>query len=459
MEKILNNGLKNNFFYTIFFSLIIFSWLNSFYQYKNFDKFSTSYNGTTSHQLIKGDINNFWREGNDIAQDLLDGKNYFETGEEYRRPYLPSRLFALYSFLASERLIDDKDQIIIGGKKIIFLFFQSVLFYFLLFILYKTLINRFSKITSQICILFLGIEPTLFMYHSSFWSESIFFSLLLCFIILILRNNYSTKNLFFLGLILGVLYLQRSVAIFFIFPLFVYFYFNNKKFFLKSFSLVSLGYILIHLFVGYHNYIRTNIFYSTSTQAKDGFYIYLAQIIESKNTKITEAHAFKKLHKKKYDWVNDNNINLNLESDRLLFYDYQKKEAINIMLKNPINTLLAITEKSVHFYVIDPLTHVFYFHRWNYDDGYFYKSEAHQKWIIPRILYSIFIYFFCILGFVIMLREKRNKDFLLFLILSIIYFSLVQSWYGGTRYFAPILIFLSFLFAHGFSYSIKKLKK
>ena len=457
MNNEINYAIKNKFFNFIFFLFIFLSISNSLFQYINFDKYSTPLNKEPRHQLINGDIEYFWREANDISQDLLSGKNYFQTGEEYIRPYLPSRFFALYSFLASEKLIDENDKVTVGGKKIFFLIFQSIFYYSLLFFLYKVLLNYFPKFTSQICVIFLSIEPTIFMYHSSFWSESIFFSLLLVFIILILKNDYSYKILFLLGIFLGIMYLQRSVAIFYIFPLFIYFFFNNKKFFLKSIFFVSLGYMLIHLFVGYHNYTRIGIFYSTSNQAKDGFYIYLAPLILSKNSKITHKEAFKKLDQKKYDWANEKKINLNLEQDRLLFYDYQKKEAIKIFTQNPVNSLLVVAKKSLHFIIIDPLTHVYFFHKWNYKNGYFYKSKEHNKWIIPRIFYSIFIYFFCFLGFVLLYKNKDRKHFLLFLSLSILYFTAVQSWYGGTRYFSPILIFLSFLFANGFSYLFKKM--
>ena len=457
MNNNINYAIKNKFFTFIFFLFLFLSIINTFFQYKNFDKYSTPKNKEPRHQLINGDIGYFWREGNDLTQDLLNGENYFQIGEEYRRPYLPSKLFAIYSFLASEKLIDENDKVIIGGKKIFFLIFQSVIFYSLLLFLYKELLNFFPKFTSQICILFLAIEPTIFMYHSSFWSESIFFSLLLVFIILILRNDYSYKKLFLLGIVLGILYLQRSVAIFYIFSLLIYLFFNNKKLFLKSFCFVTIGYFLVHLLVGYHNYTRTGIFYSTSTQAKDGFYIYLAPLILSKNLKISENEAFKKLNQKKYDWANENKINLNLEQERLLFYNYQQKEALKILIKNPVNSLFIIAEKSLHFFVIDPLTHVYYFHRWNYENGYFYESKEHNKWIIPRIFYSIFIYFFCFLGFVFLYKKKDSKHFLLFLSLSIVYFTVVQSWYGGTRYFSPILIFLSFLFANGISYFVKKI--
>ena len=444
-------------FYIIFLLIFFLSIINSFYQIKNFDKFSISTFSTPRHQLIDGDIDFFWREGNDLTQDLLNGQNYFQIGEEYRRPYLPSRLFSLYSFLSSEKLIDENDKVVIGGKKIFFLLTQSIIFYSLLLFLYKELLNFFSKLNSQLCIIFLAIEPTIFMYHSSFWSESIFFSLLLVIIILILKNDYSYKILFLLGLSLGILYLQRSVAIFYIFPIFIYFFFNNKNFFLRSVFFVSLGYLLVHFFIGYHNYTRIGVFYTTSTQAKDGFYMYLAPYILSKNLEISKDEASKTLVQKKINWANENKINLNLEKDRLIYYDYQKNEAIKILIKNPVNTFLVIAKKTLHFFVIDPLTHVYYFHRWNFDDGFFYKSEEHKKWIIPRIFYSIFIYFFCFLGFVLLYKNKECKHFHLFLSLSILYFTAVQSWYGGTRYFTPILIFLSFLFANGFSYLLKKM--
>ena len=112
---------------------------------------------------------------------------------------------------------------------------------------------------------------------------------------------------------------------------------------------------MIHLFVGYHNYKRVGIFYSTSTQAKDGFYIYLSPPIVSKNLKINNNEAMNLLNQKKQDWVADNKIDLNLESDRLKYYDFQKNEAFKIFLQNPINSLSVIGKNSLHFLVIDPL--------------------------------------------------------------------------------------------------------
>ena len=192
-------------------------------------------------------------------------------------------------------------------------------------------------------------------------------------------------------------------------------------------------------------------FYSTSTQAKDGFYIYLAPNILANKLSINSDEALNILNEKKNNWVLKNNLNLEKETDRLKFYSYQKDEALKIILQNPIQSMRVILEKTIHFVIIDPLTHVYYFHIWNSDEELFYKSNDHKKWIriIPRIIYSIIIYFVCFYGVISLFNKKSNRIFFSFLILSIFYFNLVQSWYGGTRYFAPILIYLSFFFSSG----------
>ncbi len=438
-----------NIFYLLLFFSFSFSVLNSIYQINNFDNYKKTKILPEYHSMINGDIEYFFKEGNEIANKIRDGENYFETGGEYRRPYLPSRLFAFFSLIINKELYDENNQINKDVNKIYFLIFQSIIYYLLLYFLYKKILIYLPKLNSQIAILFLALEPTLFMYHSSFWSESIFFSMQIFFIIFFLKEKFNTKDLLIVGLLLGILYLQRSVAIFYIIPILILLYFKNKKKIIKSIILVSLGYVLIHLIVGFHNYKRSGIFYSTSTQANDGFYIYLAPNILANKLKISSSDAFKILHEKKHDWAIKNNINLEKEKDRLKFYNYQKKEARKIILRNPLASTEVILKKTTHFLIIDPLTHVYYFHRWNSDEQLFYKSNEHKKWIIPRIIYSIIIYFVCFYGAISLFNNKSNRIFFSFLILSIFYFSLVQSWYGGTRYFAPLLIYLSFFFSSG----------
>ena len=440
---------KINIFYLLLFFSFIFSILNSIYQINNFDNYKKTKILPEYHSMINGDIEYFYKEGNEIAKKIRDGENYFDTGGEYRRPYLPSRLFAFFSLIINKELYDENYQINKDVNKIYFLIFQSIIYYLLLYFLYKKILIYLPILNSQIAILFLALEPTLFMYHSSFWSESIFFSLQILTVIYFLKEKFNSKDFFLMGLLLGVLYLQRSVAIFYIIPVLVLFYFKDRYNIMRSLLFISLGYFAIHLLVGFHNYKRVGIFYSTSTQAKDGFYIYLAPNILANKLSINSDEALNILNEKKNNWVLKNNLNLEKETDRLKFYSYQKDEALKIILQNPIQSMRVILEKTIHFVIIDPLTHVYYFHRWNSDEELFYKSNDHKKWIIPRIIYSIIIYFVCFYGVISLFNKKSNRIFFSFLILSIFYFSLVQSWYGGTRYFAPILIYLSFFFSSG----------
>ena len=451
--------LKNNWFLISLFTLFLISISNNFYQIKLFDKYEGSKKNPNKHLMINGDIGNFWYEANQIDKEIQQGKNYLETGGEYRRPYLPSRIFYLFSYFFEKNLITDSGKVFIGTKKVLILIFQSLFFYSVLFALYRSILKKIPRLNSQIIILFLACEPTIFQYHSSFWSESIFFSLQLIILIFIFKNYYSISNLLLFGLILGIFYLQRSVSIFYILIVFTYFIIFIREKILRNLFLIFTGFMIVLAFIGFHNYKRVGVFYVTSTQAKDGFYIYLAPEILAKKHNINSKLALKNLQNKKVSWINENKLNIDKEIDRLRVYNYQQKEAFKIILENPLISFKVIANKTLHFFVIDPVTHVYYFHRWNSDNGDFYKSEMQKKWISSRIIYSIFIYLFCFMGVLSIYKKKEYRHILIYIFLSIIYFTAVQSWYGGTRYFAPILIYLSFLFSYGVTFLIKNCKK
>ena len=445
-------NIREIFFLFFVLTGFILSILNNFYQIEYFDYFRASLDGSKLHSMINSDIFLFWKEGALTAEDLINGKNYFLTGEEYRRPYLPSRIYAFFSILMSQDLLTNDGLVSLEFNKILILISQTIIFYFLIIFLYFVLIKHLPKNVSKIIIIFLAFEPTLFMYHSSFLSESIFFSFQILLLIFILFKNHSNFSIFLIGLILGILYLQRSVAIFYIIPILIYFYSLNKKFFIRYALIMLVSLSIVHTFVGYHNLKRIGFFYNVSAQAKDGFYDYLLPIIISEKNKINISDAKIYLEDKKKIWMKKNNLeNKSFEDElnRLKYYDYAKNYSLNIMIKNPLLTSKIILKKTLHFFIIDPLTHVYYFHRWDNLDGSFYGSDTQKKWVVPRIIYSLIIYFFVFLGFYNFFRNEKNNKLFFLIILSILYFTIVQSWYGGTRYFAPILIYLSFPFAFG----------
>ena len=91
-----------------------------------------------------------------------------------------------------------------------------------------------------------------------------------------MKKKFNLFDFFLFGLTLGIFYLQRTVAVFYIIPIFFLLYLKDKDQILKKLACVLIGYVCVHLIVGFHNYERSGKFYTFSTQAKDGFYIYLA---------------------------------------------------------------------------------------------------------------------------------------------------------------------------------------
>ena len=186
---------KENIFLLLFFVGFFLSIVNNFYQINKFDNYVSHTSTVDTHSMITNDVETFWREGDQIAKDIKNGKNYFETGGEYRRPYMPSRIFAFFSLITSENLLDENQKISLENKKIIILIIQSLIYYFVLFLLYKKILFLFPDVVAKCTIFFLAFEPTIFMYHSSFLSESLFFSIQLFLGCPTLMLHYSNVSL------------------------------------------------------------------------------------------------------------------------------------------------------------------------------------------------------------------------------------------------------------------------
>ena len=63
--------LKNNWFLISLFTLFLISISNNFYQIKLFDKYEVSKKSPDKHLMINGDINEFWREADQIDKDRV----------------------------------------------------------------------------------------------------------------------------------------------------------------------------------------------------------------------------------------------------------------------------------------------------------------------------------------------------------------------------------------------------
>ena len=106
----------------------------------------------------------------------------------------------------------------------------------------------------------------------------------------------------------------------------------------------------------------------------------------------------------------------------------------------------------------------FYFDRTN-PEAKNNPKKYYNKNLLKNIPYSIFIYFFTVLGVIkifkeILLKKEINEinKFFVFNIFSILYFILVSGLWGNPKYFAPCMVSVCFFFSVGFKYTLSKYK-
>ncbi len=194
-----------------------------------FDNYEISSDDFENHSMVKSDILKFWISAEEINNQVKEGKTYFETGNEYRIPYLPSRTIFLFYKITGNDLYDFEKKVKSDNGKLLFFILQALLYYFSLIYFSKILSDKYSKTTCLFIIAFLAFEPTLLLYHSSFWSESIFFSIQIILLTLIFKNSEKIFFNILIGFLIGVLTLQRSVGIGYLVPVIIYYIIVFKK--------------------------------------------------------------------------------------------------------------------------------------------------------------------------------------------------------------------------------------
>ena len=267
MKKFIN--YKFNIIYITIIISFFLSLLVSKYNLINYDKYIYDSDYKPYHQMIKTDSYRYMSQGAQIKKDLDNGINFFKTGPESYTKYLPSRIAAIYYYFFDLDLFNNFEEKRINlGIHFPYLMTQCFFYYLSLFFLSLSLIKIFNKRIVFFIIIFLAIEPTIFQYHGTFWSESYFFSLQIILLALILKKNNNKFNLFFIGIFLGILSLQKQMAIFYVVPI-VFFYFYSEKFNkIKKILIILFGYFLIQLFLGFNNYERSGKFYVLTADTK-----------------------------------------------------------------------------------------------------------------------------------------------------------------------------------------------
>jgi len=459
---------KIDFIKILIFLSFCISILSSVHNLSNFDKNISDENGKHSyHQMIKTDALRHFKHGAEIIRDLSNGINYFKAGRASFDEYLPARLVVAYYFFfdLNSPFNNWEEKKIQTGVHLNYLIIQCAIYYLSLLFLYSVISKQIPKKVSFFIILFLGLEPTIFQYHGTFWSESIFFSLQIILLTLVINNKTNVINFFLIGIFSALLAIDRSPAIYYIIPIIIYFLFIIKKKFYPKIIFILIGYIFITAFTGYHNFVRSGYFYIIPNEVRANLHLYLLPNIlndeEKKNEKKIIRNWISTNVEIKNEYLNEmNKISthelsthefceqnyLKTERDKVKYCNYLKSRAFKHLLEKPFITLKHIFYNSIHFPLLNPFN-IYSDHRFPASEIY-YQSPTHQKLIPYRIIYSMFIYIVSIFG-LIRLYQNKDKKILSILIISVAYFFLTLSWHGNTRYFVPVLIYISFFFGHG----------
>ncbi len=465
------NNKKIFFFivFSFFLSLLIsFNFVNNldFYESDGFD-----------HHIIKGDIDDIWSKGAKFKNDLIDGKNFLEAGTEIYRSYLPPRLIGFFSIIFDyELLTNNKDftKISLGFTKFYYLFFQSLIFYLIIFYFHKNFLHLSNnKQVSFFTVLFLCYCPNIFLYNSSFHTESIFFSLQLLLLTLLAFPRQSLIYSLIIGALVTFLFLQKTVGIFYILIVIAYLSIVLKKSF-KFISLIILTYTVSLISIGYGNYKRMGVFYFIPTQGGEAIYHYLADNILRDNLNNSNKEISQKITEDLNNWKIENGIKKIIsskdrlkisqtnatEKNRLKIMKFKKDYTFNLIKEYPISALKILTWKALQTLILDPV-YIFHYHYFEQDltknPQWYLEKNYLSFWTPIKIVYSFLIYIIILLGFLSSLKHL-NFAYNALLIISALYMFIMLSWIGNSRYFSPSLIYLSIYFGFGINYLVNLIR-
>ena len=428
------------------------------------NKFSEQYfvSGDYEHSsLYQEDVISYFKVSDRISKDIADGKKIYNSGGPYSFSFLHPRVIYFFNnfFNSNEEIINSATLKIHLKNYNFFLYFQIIFFYLSTLFLHRSLLKIFNKNLSNIICIVLLLNPIIFQWHLSFYTESIFLSFLILLICFLLRSK-SWLHFLFIGLFVGIIYTQRTIALLYPIVIFNYIFFLNHNFKKKLSKISSLliGMSLILILIGIYNYNRSGIFYFTPIQSKSDIQTYLEADILKLSKKISYEDARNELINFNKSIINTYSYDLQKESDKIKYLNKVQKNSFNTLIANKTITLQIIIKNYLHAMLLNPVQ-VFYETKYqNWID--YKKSDEHKFWLIVRIIITPIFFIMTGLGMILSIKKVEFR-YNVFLFLSIIYFTSIGCWLPNTRYFVPSVLFMSIyfsIFLHEISLLLKKSK-
>ena len=465
---------KNKFEIIVISTAFLISIIWSIYNIKNFDNNKINFKGDWYNQLIYADIGANFSKADDFRKKLRNGESFFEALPIYEKYFLPNIIVGYYYYIVDKEIYENKpnDQRVIkvDNKKFGLLFIQIIFFYISVIFFASQLKKKIDPLLYKLIIFFLCLEPSIIQWHSTFWTESVFLSLMVILFSLLINIKDKFFINLFIGIIVGLMFAQRSVSFLYILPILIL-YFLNFKLNIRPYLFLIIGYSLIILPIGYNNFKKTGNFHFLSKKHQYySFYHYFAHVIKADKQKISKQEAKEILLKEEKSWIKKNEIDIKIFDDYVKNVDYRNKIFMKELLENPFFFVKLYTKKIITMSIINPLwTHEHYFYDKSDPESYLNPKKYYHKNLYKSIIYSLFLYPFIIIGVFFFIKKIFMREritgfdfFLIFNIFSILYYLSISGLWGNPKYFAPCMISTIFFFSMGFKkllFSLKKIKK
>ena len=203
------------------------------------------------------------------------------------------------------------------------------------------------------------------------------------------------------------------------------------------------------LLLVYVNYTNSGKVYLMPLQAK----LHISHYLEHKIIALSKGVDKNKIHNilqaRNEKIIKDNNLNLEIEKDKIEFANLVQKKSYETVFKYPFTTIKLIFSKIDNTVVLDPLHMIHKYAKFdNYND--WMKSKDKKINFAVRIIYSLFIYTLALLGFLHLLKSKITPIYI-FSFLNILFFSGfgALAFSNTQRYFFPAIIFLLIFSSNG----------
>ena len=424
--------------------------LTNFYSIeKKYNKFD---NLNKEHKIVKGEILKYWK-----SADKSVAKT-FQVNDGYRNAYLYPKFLLFLSKIVNFDFYDDYQKVSLDPKIYIFLI-QYLIFFLSVIFFYKVSSKNLDPNHSKLFVIFLLLDPNLNQHHYAIFTESIFISLLLLnvsiFIHFIFTDRRLIKFLFLklilMGVLLGLMFLTRSVSIYYIFVVVLLFFIFKKYYYIFP---IILGYLSIIIFIGLNNLVVNDKFHITPTQGGDALYGYLAADIYAykNNLSISEVRKLffvenvsnflgmkeEEFREKRNNFTMQEIIKIN---------EFKSQKAIEVIFDD----LFASSKIIVFHYSKSLFVHPFWVKNF-YKKNYIPRAEYDETNIDLsfqnklRIIYCIIFYMLVLYGLYLSIK-KLNWKLNLLIFFTALYYYIFSGFVGNPRYLLPTYVIFCFYLA------------